>query len=596
MQYASHTAAVHQVSFLGPGSSAVASLDVSGAIHVWSRATGTQLQTFVPLDPAEGPGVTSYTAARPPLPSPGAAAAAAGGGLGGGYVAATGGLGMTGSARQTREYVSSAAGITTADSRRASVSTGVYATPAAAEAPLSSTSSAAEAAAGAAGGIQAASGGYWERGCSGGRGWQAIAALPTAQQLAAGNSAAAGSISSLSPGSAGAAGGVMDAAAGGAAALGGPGWPLAGGHMGYTCMVPVDSSSAAADDLLLSGSSGSSGDGCGSNGSSMGLLLAGTADGHVCLLDVETGTLMQDSIACWDPRPWMLSGSSGGYGRGPLPQLQQQQMQANPLQGAGPGPGGLSPAGWDGLGTAADPSTCVLYSLCHSRSSSGRGGSALGSWVGAGSGGGRVTLLDMRAGVVVANWQAHSQRVSQLQSLSGVQGDHLLVSCSADRTMKLWDLRMMPAAAVPHASLVAAGSSGGDWGSSSSSSSLAAPLTTFRSGREGIEGFGVYQDAAIVYGGASIGLVPLELPVQGGSTGGTAAGWPGGLAGQLQHQQGGTVQMVRMTAVRGLGYRGSGGREGLSAAGAGSVVGLGLLPHSKLLVVGTEDGLMRVCR
>jgi hypothetical protein len=217
----------------------------------------------------------------------------------------------------------------------------------------------------------------------------------------------------------------------------------------------------------------------------------------------------------------------------------------------------------------------------------------LGSWVGAGSGGGRITLLDMRAGIVVSNWQAHSQRVSQLQGLSGVQGDHLLVSCSADRTMKLWDLRMMPAATVPHASLAAAGSSGGGWGSSSSSS-LAAPLTTFRSGREGIEGFVVYQDAAIVYGGASIGLVPLEL--QGGSTGSTAAGWPGGLAGQLQHQQGSTVQMVRMTAVRGLGYRGSGGREGLGAAGAGSVVGLGLLPHSKLLVVGTEDGLMRVCR
>jgi WD40 repeat protein len=43
VQYAGHSAAVHKLAFLGPGSAAVASLDVSGAIHVWSRSTGKRL-------------------------------------------------------------------------------------------------------------------------------------------------------------------------------------------------------------------------------------------------------------------------------------------------------------------------------------------------------------------------------------------------------------------------------------------------------------------------------------------------------------------------------------------------------------------------
>lgn len=41
VQYTGHAAAVTKVTFLGSsGSSAVASLDVSGALHVWCRMTG----------------------------------------------------------------------------------------------------------------------------------------------------------------------------------------------------------------------------------------------------------------------------------------------------------------------------------------------------------------------------------------------------------------------------------------------------------------------------------------------------------------------------------------------------------------------------
>lgn len=42
VQYAAHSAGVNQVAFLGPGSTVVASLDVSGALHVWSRVTGKE--------------------------------------------------------------------------------------------------------------------------------------------------------------------------------------------------------------------------------------------------------------------------------------------------------------------------------------------------------------------------------------------------------------------------------------------------------------------------------------------------------------------------------------------------------------------------
>ena len=531
-----------------------------------------------------------------------------GGGVGGGQPYTTAGVRQQHQQGREQYPGTSSGSAAAADSRRGSVSSGPPSGGVLSLSGLTTESGAAVGAyAGSTGltlsagvgsvGIAGSSGGYWERGCTSGRGWQALAALPTTQQLAGGGGAAGGG-SSLSPGSGGSASGVLDGV--GAAGLGGPGWPLGVGHMGYTCMVPIDSSHGLVEATLLSGSNGSSGGGygsSGSNGGSSGLLLAGTADGRVCMLDVESGALLEEAVACWDPRPTLLqASSSSGYQRAPQQQLQFQQQpgQANVMSTGPPVGGMLGPTGWDGPTAAADPSNCVLSAVCcSSRGSCGSGAGAAGGWVGAGSGGGRVTLLDMRAGMVVANWQAHSQRVSQLQALAGAQGDHMLLSCSSDKTLKLWDLRMLPPAAAPHASLALGGSG---WASSSSSSGgQAMPLVTYRSGREGIEGFVVYQDAALVYGGASIGLAPFEIAGQGA---GGAAGLSGSLAGQLQHQQqqGGRVQFVRMTAVRGMGYRGSGGREGLGAAGAGTVVGLGLLPHSKLLVVGTEDGLLRICR
>lgn len=43
VQYAGHATSVHAIMFLGPHANTVASLDVSGGIHVWSKDTGVSL-------------------------------------------------------------------------------------------------------------------------------------------------------------------------------------------------------------------------------------------------------------------------------------------------------------------------------------------------------------------------------------------------------------------------------------------------------------------------------------------------------------------------------------------------------------------------
>jgi WD40 repeat protein len=338
--------------------------------------------------------------------------------------------------------------------------------------------------------------------------------------------------------------------------------------------------------MSLFGGNSSSGSGSASDKyadgyGSCGLLLAGTADGHVCCLDVETGSLVEDLMACWEPRqPRSAAGASAAAGLGYYSQQQhliQQQLQQQPQMSPLLLAGGTGAAGWE------DPSSCVISAVCSSRGSSG----SSGGWLAAGSGSGRLLLLDSRAGLVLGSWQAHSQRVSQLQGLAGARGDWQLLSCSHDKTLKLWDLRMLRQ--TRHWS-----------GSSSSSTGSGAgslPVAAFKGTKDGIEGFVVYQDAAIVYGGANVGLAPLDssgssnVPSQQ-----QQQGWSAPSAAVMRH--------VRMTGIRGgstrgLGSSGKASREGLGpkAASSGSaIIGLGLLPHSKLLVVGSEDGQLKICR
>ncbi|CAK7326256.1 unnamed protein product [Dovyalis caffra] len=59
------------------------------------------------------------------------------------------------------------------------------------------------------------------------------------------------------------------------------------------------------------------------------------------------------------------------------------------------------------------------------------------SWVAAGLSSGHCRLFDLRSGNVIASWRAHDGYVTKLAAPE----DHLLVSSSLDRTLRVWDLR-----------------------------------------------------------------------------------------------------------------------------------------------------------
>lgn len=315
----------------------------------------------------------------------------------------------------------------------------------------------------------------------------------------------------------------------------------------------------------------------GAGGGGGGLLLAGTADGHVCLLDVESGALLEDWTAVWEPRqrPWGALGGAvaGGVTGGVTGMTAAADGSSRLTLGGGSASTTAGAAGgWE------DPSSSVVSALCGGGGGGGGAGSgarAAGAWLAAGSGGGRAMLLDARAGGVQASWSAHTQRVCQLAPLPGAPADAALVSCSLDRTVKLWDLRMLRRPA--------AWPGGG-------SASAAVPLAAFRSaGRDGLEGFVLFQDAAIVHGGAGLGLAPLGA----GAHNGYYTGSSSDVASAASSSSAAAARPLRLTPLRGGGGSGSGDTNNSSSV---PIVGLGLLPQSKLLVVGCEDGSVRVCR
>ncbi|KAL3513719.1 hypothetical protein ACH5RR_026436 [Cinchona calisaya] len=55
-------------------------------------------------------------------------------------------------------------------------------------------------------------------------------------------------------------------------------------------------------------------------------------------------------------------------------------------------------------------------------------------WIAAGLSSGHCVLSDSRSGNIIAAWQAHDGYLA-------APNDHLLVSSSLDRTLRIWDLR-----------------------------------------------------------------------------------------------------------------------------------------------------------
>ncbi len=191
-----------------------------------------------------------------------------------------------------------------------------------------------------------------------------------------------------------------------------------------------------------------------------------------------------------------------------------------------------------------DPTAGIISAVCMAPD---------GSWAVGGTSGGHVHLLDARCGLLLHSWRAHEGMLSCVQALDG----HQLLSSSLDRTAKLWDLRMM-GSFMTGGSSSSGGGSGGVPGPGRGSSQ--AGLVRMFAHRESVEGFAIHKDCLVSRCASSIGVVALAGP-EG-------------------------VVRVQATGIRSS----KGVRE------AGLLMGLSLLPLSKLMVVGSEDGYVKVCR
>uniref|UniRef100_A0A2N9EIF4 BEACH domain-containing protein n=1 Tax=Fagus sylvatica TaxID=28930 RepID=A0A2N9EIF4_FAGSY len=83
------------------------------------------------------------------------------------------------------------------------------------------------------------------------------------------------------------------------------------------------------------------------------------------------------------------------------------------------------------------PSLVSAICSCGSDTMQADGASASPSWIAAGLSTGHCRLFDSRSGNVIASWRAHDGYVTKLAAPE----DHLLVSSSLDRTLRIWDLR-----------------------------------------------------------------------------------------------------------------------------------------------------------
>ncbi|CAL5434807.1 unnamed protein product [Camellia sinensis] len=74
------------------------------------------------------------------------------------------------------------------------------------------------------------------------------------------------------------------------------------------------------------------------------------------------------------------------------------------------------------------------------RSESADGAVASPSWIAAGLSSGICRLIDVRSGNIISSWRAHDAYVTKLAAID----EHLLISSSLDRTLRVWNLRRYP--------------------------------------------------------------------------------------------------------------------------------------------------------
>ncbi|XP_071701722.1 protein GFS12 isoform X2 [Rutidosis leptorrhynchoides] len=175
------------------------------------------------------------------------------------------------------------------------------------------------------------------------------------------------------------------------------------------------------------------------------------------------------------------------------------------------------------------PSLISSISSCGSTKMQANGGmTSSPSWIAAGLSSGQCRLLDLRSGNLVTSWQAHDGYVTQLAAPE----DHLLVSSSLDKTLRVWDLRK----------------------------NVGSPLILFRGHSDGVSSFSLWGQDVISISRNKIGLSSLS---------------------QQDGEHRITPQYLYMTD-----------RESRNMSVLSNIA---ILPFSRLFLVGTEDGYLKVC-
>ncbi|KAI3459173.1 hypothetical protein Pfo_015836 [Paulownia fortunei] len=156
---------------------------------------------------------------------------------------------------------------------------------------------------------------------------------------------------------------------------------------------------------------------------------------------------------------------------------------------------------------------------------------AFPSWIAAAFSTGYCRLFDMRSGKIIASWQAHDGYVTKLAAAA----DHQLVSSSLDKTLRIWDLRR-------------------NW---------TAEHTVFRGYSDGVSGFSLWGQNVISLCKNKIGLSSLHSSAD---------------------------EDGQYRATRQLLYMADGESKNMSVLSA-----ISILPFSRLFLVGTEDGHLKIC-
>ncbi|GJY31366.1 protein GFS12 isoform X1 [Tanacetum coccineum] len=191
------------------------------------------------------------------------------------------------------------------------------------------------------------------------------------------------------------------------------------------------------------------------------------------------------------------------------------------------------------------PSLISSICSCGSTKMQANEGVASPSWIAAGLSSGHCRLLDMRSGNIITSWQAHEGYVTKLAAPE----DHLLVSSSLDKTLRVWDLRK----------------------------NSVSPLILFKGHSDGVSGFSVWGQDVISISRSKIGLSSLSQ--QSCFCDVFMYLMEPSCAQDGQHRI--TPQHLYMAD-----------RESRNMSVLSNIT---ILPFSRLFLVGTEDGYLKVC-